>query len=630
MNLVSSAVFRRYRFEGHVLDTRTRELLGASGEVLPLTSKAFDTLSLLLEQRHRVVGKEELLASVWAGRVVEENNLTQAIAALRRAFGTGGNDHRYIVTVPGRGYRFVAEVEADEAAAAQATRPAWPPAAHSPARRALAAGALLFGLALFAIAAWRLQAPPRPPPAAPGLRPMPTLAVLPFRSLSPGPRDALLELGLADTLVTRLGRAEGLRVHPLASSQRPDAATDPLAAGRVLGAAYVVEGSAQRIGEQLRVNARLLAVADGATLWAGTFDARRDEVFTLQDRMGEAITSALEVGPAAAARVVAPCDGGDAQAYRALLRAQDALQRRAPGTIGAFREAIRRDPACARAYAGLAVAHMFMAHNDRPPRDVFPLAQAAAARALSLDPDAAEAHMAQGRYLQLHAWDWKASEAAHRRALAVNPSLADAHFALAHLLVTTGRFEEGLAQMRQARELDPLSPLTNALEAGFLGAAGQPAAAQARIARALELEPDFWIALLVRGGLALDRGDNAAAVADLERAAAQSRRTSQVLAVLAFAYVADGRRAQAEALLAELGQRADSGYVPPVNLAAVHLALGDEAAALHALERAHAARDIRIAFLGVDARWNALRGHPRFRALARRLQLPEGVARGRF
>lgn len=620
MNLAATADYGRHRFEGYVLDGRTRELLDPAGAVVPLTSKAFDTLCLLLAQRHRVVAKEEILATIWAGRVVEDNNLTQAIAALRRAFGTGGNDHRFIVTVPGHGYRFVAEVAAEDDGGLAAAQP------PSPARRAVVAGALLFGLGLMATAAWRLQSPSH----AIASRPTPVLAILPFRSLSPGPRDPLLEMGLADTLVTRLGRADGLRVHPLASSQRPPALPDPLAAGRMLGAAYVVEGTAQRIGDQVRVNARLLAVADGATLWAGTFDARSADVFTLQDRMGAAITAALEVRPAAAARVAAPCDGSDTQAYRALLRAQDALQRRAPGTIGAFHEAIRRDPACARAHAGLAIAHLFMAHNDRPPGDVFPQARAAAARALRIDPDAAEAHMARGRYLQLHAWDWAASEAAHRRALKINPSLADAHFALAHLLVTTGRFDEGLAEMRQARALDPLSPLTNALEAGFLSAAGQPAAAQARIARALELEPDFWIALLVRGGLALDRGDSAAAVADLERAAAQSRRTSQVLAVLAFAYVADGQRARAEALLAELQQRARIDYVPPINLAAVHLALGDEAAALDALERARAARDIRVAFIGVDARWNGLRDEPRFRTMVRGLGLPEGPAHGRF
>lgn len=631
MNLMPAAAFRHYCFEGYRLDTRTRELRGADGQVVPLTARAFDVLECLVGQSHRVVSKDELLATVWAGRVVEENNLTQAVAALRRAFGTGGNDHRYIVTVPGRGYRFVADVREDDRAAPMRVdgRVAPVPAAAPPAgsRRGAILGAALFASALFAIAAWRLWSP-GPPPAAPV--PAATLAVLPFRSLSPGPRDELLELGLADTLVTRLGRSAGLRVRSLGSSRRLAAASaDPLAAARELGADYVIEGSAQRVGDQVRVNARLLSVERGATLWSDTFDAQAGQVFALQDRIGDAVTSALRVQPVPPHSAGA-CDGADPAAYRALLRAQYGLHRRSPETIAAFQEAIRLDPACSRAYAGLATAYLALAHNDRAPRDVFPLAAAAATQALRIDPDSADAHMARGRYLQLHAWDWPGSEAAHRRAIAINPSLPEAHFALAHLLVATGRFDEGLAHARQARELDPLSPLLNALEGGFLGAAGQPEAARARVERALEFEPEFWIALLVRGGLALDRGDTAAAIADLQRAAAHSRRNSHVLAMLAVAHAAAGERGAAASILGELQARATAGYVPATTFAAVHNALGQRDEALDALRRGRDARDIRMAFLGIDARWNSLRDDPRFHALAAELRLSAARARGRF
>ena len=640
MNLMSDRALRHYRIGDYRLDVRTRELRDAVGTLIPLTAKAFDTLDFLIANRHRIVGKDELLATVWAKRVVEENNLTQAIAVLRRAFGTAGSDHRYILTVPGRGYRFVAEVREDEddrvpaplsasapeSAAPEQIAPAAPGFA-SGSRRAIVLGASLFAIALFAIVAWQLYraAPP------PGIAPTATLAVLPFRSLSPE-RDEMLELGLADTLVTRLSRSPSLRVRSLASSQRLAARqADAFVAGRELGAAYVVEGSAQRVGAKVRVNARLLSVAEGRVLWSDTFDAGADQVFTLQDKIGNAVASALAVRPVPAPRrPPSACDGGDPQAYRALLRAQYELNRRAPGTIAAFQDAIRRDPVCARAYAGLATAYMFMAHNDRPPGEVFPLANAAATQALRIDPDSAEAHMVRGRYLQLHEWNWRESEAALRRAIAINPSLADAHFGLAHLLVNTGRFDEGLAQAREARELDPLSPLINSLEGGFLSAAGKPAQARIRIERALELEPDFWIALMIRGGLDLDRGDTAAALGDLQRAADRSYRNSQVLAVLASAQVAAGNRAAAEAILRELQQRAGSEYIPATSLAAVYNALGQKDAALDQLERAPAAHDIRMAFLKEDARWNNLRGDPRFVVLASRMGLSGGAATGRF
>ena len=107
---MDDAALRHYRFESYCLDTQTRELRQGDGTAVALTAKAFETLRLLIENRHRVVGKDELLAAVWAGRVVEENNLTQAVSALRRALGAGAGDHRYIVTVPGRGYQFVAVV----------------------------------------------------------------------------------------------------------------------------------------------------------------------------------------------------------------------------------------------------------------------------------------------------------------------------------------------------------------------------------------------------------------------------------------------------------------------------------------------------------------------------------------
>ncbi|GAB3735447.1 hypothetical protein GCM10028862_19230 [Luteimonas pelagia] len=630
------------RFEPFRLDPRSRVLRRDDGGVVPLTGRAFDTLCYLVRHRDRVVGKDELFAAVWAGRVVEENNLSQAVSAIRRALGTGAQDHRFLVTVPGRGYRFVAEVAevalatADVAPASEGAAP--PPGAPAPEladRRGppLVAwlGAVLFLVALFVLAAWHFRPGPGADGAtAPTARPA-TLAILPFRSLAPGAPDDVLELGLADTLVTRLARVDGLRVRALPSSLAVPRGIDAVEAGRLLDANYVVTGSAQQAGGRVRVNARLVSVGDGRVIWTQTIDTDGARVFAAQDRIAAAIAERLSLQPEAMpVQPPSPCDGGDVSAYRAVLRAQYRLHRRDPSTIGTFHEAIRRDPTCARAYAGLAVSYMFQAHNDAAPLEVFPLARAAIDRALALDPDAPETLLAHARYLQLHAWDWAGSERALRRALAINPSLADGHFALAHLLVTHGRFDEGLSHARQARELDPLSPFINALEAGFLTAAGETAGARVRVARALELEPDFWIALLVRGGMALDGGEPDAAVRDLARAAEASGGASQVLALLAIAHAAAGDDAAAAAIRDELVARSGRGYLPGTSLAAAHLATGAPEAALDALEQARAARDIRIVFMGVDARWNPLRDSPRFRALAGSTGLSADAATGRF
>ena len=268
------AGLRRYRFQNCCLDTQTRELRLGNGSAVPLTAKAFETLHYLIQYRQRVVGKDELLAAVWPGRVVEENNLTQAISAVRRALGSGAGEHRYIITVPGRGYRFIAEVQEegeDETSTGLVDASAPSNTTSTPAtfaattttttaaawRRAIAFGALLFMLALFAAAAWRLREAPANNPVQTSAPHAATLAVLPFRSLSPGPRDELLELGLAETLIAQLSETSPLQVRSLAVTQRfADHDRGPVDAGQQLGATYVIEGSTQRRDDRVRVNAR--------------------------------------------------------------------------------------------------------------------------------------------------------------------------------------------------------------------------------------------------------------------------------------------------------------------------------------------------------------------------------------
>lgn len=574
---------RYYEFSGFRLDVVARELLGPDRTRVPLTSKALDVLIYLIEQRGRVVFKNELLAAVWSGRIVEENNLTQAISSVRRAFGTGVGDHRYIVTVPGRGYRFVARIGEEGSA--------------------VATGAAL---------------QPREPK---------TLAVLPFRFLSTAPHDELFGLGLAETLITRLSHSRELRVSALASSQRLGRdVRDPIAAGRQLGAAYVVDGSAQRFGDNVRVNVRLLSMAEGTTMYADTFDVGADDVFTLQDRIAAAVVGALALQPIVVTRHgCSPCDGDDPAAYRAWLRGHHLLQRPNEANLrealSAFRHTIDLDTACTRAYAGMALAYRGLAHLDNEPDEMFGLAKAAVAQALRIDPDSAEALAMQGRNRQLYDWDWEGAENSLKRAIELNPSLMEARLGCAHLLVTLGRFDEGLEQAREARALDPLSPWANAILAGLLTAARQPEAAAKQVERALDLQPDFWIALHVHGGLALERGDVQAALDDFQRAVASSQRASQMLAFLANACAQAGDRAQVQAILDELEARRAQGYVSATSIAAVAVALDDTGRALDELERAEREHDIRMVFLKVDSRWNPLRALPRFRALAQRMDL---------
>lgn len=441
---------RQYRFSGFRLDAGSGELSGPDTVAIPLPSKALEVLVYLIEQRGRVVDKDELLAAVWAGRVVEENTLPQAISTLRRAFGVGAGEHRYIVTIPGRGYRFVAELIQE----------------------------------------------------------------------SPGERYHMADV------------------------------TEPLAA-------------AERL-----------------------YLAGRDLI--------------------------------DAPSMA-----------RAKRAIGVFRQVLDIDPRHARAWSGQAFAWRALTiTGDMDPQQAFPLAKAAVQHALALDPDLPEAHAAHGFNLFWCDWDWRGAEFACRHAISLDPRIPDGHYAYAHLLNNLGRFDEALVQARQARELDPLSPLLNALEGGFLAAAGHPDKARFRIAEALEIAPEFWVALLARGAMASARGDPLAALATLEHAATLSGRSSLVLAMLAQALVGVGNRAGAERLREELQTLSETTYVPCTSRAAISNSLDDCDEALDLLELAYEQRDVRMTFLKIDARWNNLRPRPRFQTLMERMGFTAGAAHG--
>lgn len=646
---------RHLRFGRHRLDTVARELRDDEGRPVTLTGKAFDTLCCLIANGDRVVGKDELIASVWPGRVVEENNLTQAISALRRALGSDANA---IVTVPGRGYRFAAPLLDDAAATppvpaspdrqAETTAPA---AALAPpprlARRwttPVLAVALVLVAALGLVRAWPgssdraipgvASAPPAgSAPAASAASPPVTLAVLPFRSLSEGPPDPLLQLGLAETLISRISGATRLRVRSLASIQRIDPSRqDPLEAGRALGADFVLEGTTQRRGARVRVNARLLAVADGRALWSGTFDEDIGRVFTLQDGLSAAVGSALALEPhGAATGLRSPCDGADAVAYRDYLTGRYQLDRpsaeRMRQALAAFKRAVDRDPTCARAYAGMAFAYRALVMTgDEEPRERFAEAQAAVDRALAIDPDLPEALASLGFIRFWYDWDWPGAESALTRALALNPSSTEARMAYAHLLSNLGRNEEAAEQARQAIALDPLSPIVLSLSAAFFTTAGHADEARRTLRRVVELEPDFWTAHLISGNRKLQDKDLPGAIIELRRARELCGDCSQATSVLGAAYAAAGDRAAAEAILAQMERRDRAGYLPATSLAAMHLALGDRKGALDLLERGYRERDVRMPFLFKDTRWIPLHGEPRFQALLDKMhfQRPPG------
>jgi TolB-like protein/DNA-binding winged helix-turn-helix (wHTH) protein/Tfp pilus assembly protein PilF len=617
-------------FGGFRLDLVRRQLLDANGAVTELSPRHFDALAYFVEHRGELLEKERLLLALWPGQVVEENSLNKLVSALRRALGDDGEARRFLITVPRRGFRFVAEVAAvpsDESPSVPPLEAPSSPAASLPRRRrawlvAGTAAAAAIGTGLWVLTTWRRD---RPADAAT------SLAVLPFKPLGDTSRDEVLELGMADSLITRLSAAPGVIVRPVGAVRRYlGRDTEPLRAARDLGVAWVLEGTIQRQGERTRVTSRLLNAASGSAAWSDTFDERLTDVFDVQEaisrRVAEVLVPRLSERERGALR---GSDSRNAEAYRlylearyyALLYTPDAFRR----AIASYERAIAADPSYAYAYAGLADAHRRTQFtSNTTPRETFEKVRTAAQHAAQLDPQYGDAHAILGWVSYLYDWDWPGAERTMRRALGLNPSCVDAHHGIAHVCLTTGRTADALAWFTRAREIDPQSPISNTFEGSMLAMSGRVADGLTRIRDALLINPGFWIAHVSLGNVLFNAGQTEPALASLRHAVELSGASAWASGFYGHTLAQSGRVDLAREVLRGMQERARTSYISPSMLALVHLGTGDSSAAMQALDAAYETHDIRLAFLQIDHRWDALRGDPRFKALAARLKLDAG------
>ncbi len=605
---------RSYEFEDFRVDPVARRLWRRDGVPVTLTARVFDTLLYLIEHRDAVLGKEELIAAIWPDRVVEENNLSQSISALRRALGERPGSARYILTVPRRGYRFVAEVmaQAEEASGLAAV------GSILPLRRTAHAGARRM----------TLVADARARPALATTTTHQVLVVLPFRPLLPEQRDEALVLGMAEVLIAKLSNSRELVVRPLSLVRRHDATErDPLTVGRALGADIVLDGGLQRDGAKLRVTARLLRVGDGLALWSNRFDVAFTGVFDVQDAIAERVSDALalRLGAEEKRRLVRR-DTNDVNAYQCYLSGRHHIAKlTAPEILRGivlFEQAIALDPDYALAYAGAADAYRRLPIAcDWRPTEAFPQAEAAALNALALDEALAAAHVVLGFVRFWYDWRWADAETEFRRAIELGPDVAEAYLGLGHLLSNLGRQDEAIVAICRARELDPLSLIANTLEASFLSLAQRDDEALARLQKTFDIDPNFWVAHLHLGGIHFKNGRTGDAIGALQNARTLSGDGPQTIAALAYVYARTGDVNRARPLLQELHALSAQRYVPPSNFALVYCGMGDNDQAMECLERAYAERDLRLTFLRIDRRWDRLRDERRFVAMAKRLGL---------
>lgn len=637
-----------YLFGPFRLDT-TEKMLVRDESPIALTPKAFEILSVLVQRSGHLVDKNELLKTVWPDSCVDEGSLAQNIHVLRKALGEAPDEHRYIETIPRRGYRFVAEVtETREApppssgnGASVETQPVtdhYQPSSSPATSRwqrylTLAAISLLIGVgATFAY--FRFLRPSTD--GAETSQPVESIAVLPFKSLSGREEDEALGLGMADAIIVRLGSHRRLGVLPTSAVyQYSGRDQNPVAAGRELKADVVLTGALQRAGSRVRVTAQLIRAADGTSLWSGVFDENFKDIFTLQDSIAEQMLAALRL------RLI-----GDEEQQRIARRHSsnpDAYQHYLIGlyfwnkstkegfekAVEHFQQAIDKDPGYALALGGLADTYCMLAvykYDRSPPAEIYGKARVAATRALALDENVIEAHTALSKVLAFYDKNYPAAEAELKRAIAIDPNHASARLRYGWLLLVMGRLDEGVKEMAAAQQLDPLSPIANITLSNFYVFAGRHADAIRLAQRAVELDPNNSNAHLALGFAFEEKKMIPEAIVEYEAATNLEKDNGVTFGLesLAHAYAVVGRREESLKILDRLAAPANAVNVNPYNVALIYAALDRKDTAFEWLERAAQMDHLHPAFLRYDPQLQVLRVDPRFRDFIRRHNLAIG------
>jgi DNA-binding winged helix-turn-helix (wHTH) protein/TolB-like protein/Flp pilus assembly protein TadD len=604
-----------FEFEGYRLDVAKRELLGPIGMPIKLMPKAFDILAFLAQNNDRVVSKDELLTELWPDTVVEENNLTQNISALRRAFGEKPQENRFISTVPGRGYRFVATVRKVGLESVEDTETVAANAQKKPSgfRRWW----LLF--AAIPLAALFLNFLLWPSGSGDKVR---TLAVLPFKPITAENGDEALEMGMADSLITKLAAGSEVRVLPLAAVRGFNSQEiDPQTVGRRTGVDAVLDGSMQVTNQRLRVSAKLTRVADGRQLWSGQFEEDLRDIFSVQDSISQRVANALAV----TLSNKRPTQGtSNPAAYELFMRgkyhAYKLVRNEVQQGISYYEQAISLDPNYALAYVELANAYRAMVlTNDASPIEMMPRAKAAASRSVELDPNLAEGWTSLGFSNFWYDWDWTAAESNFKRALDVDPNSSLAHANYAHLLSNTGRHDEATREIRRAREIDPMNPLFSAMEGQILFFAGREQDSSVVLRSLIDLDPNFWLAHLFISRNYISKGMFEQALASANKAIEITHGNAEATGTAGYILAKTGRQKEAREILNEFEKREDKPFISYAK-AQVYLGLGDRTRALELLEQAFQQREPLMVFLNVEPKWNELRSDPRFIDLRKRLK----------
>ena len=669
-----SGVQQSIRFgEDFALDLRPRRLRRSS-HVLKLERIPLEILVLLLERRGEIVSRDEIVARVWGNDVFldTDNSIRGAIRKVRQALKDDPETPRFIQTVTGRGYRFIAPIISPEEE--RTTEPPKPEASVVPtgtqsfvrepdswpqggslgpmdqeqertagqvpgtetARGQLHRRArtwLLVGLASLAVVSilslrefwsWRGSRVPAV------FQRKTVLAVLPFDNLSRDPDQEFFSEGLTEEMIAQVGKLNRDRLKVVARSSVAKYKGSTLTAreiGKELNADYLVQGSIRRSSDRIRITVQLIQARDQIVVWTESYDRELKDVLAVQDSVVRSIASEIHIALTeeqkerlATPRQISP------EAYEAYLKGRYYWNKRTGESMQKaeqyFEQAIDRDPSYAAAYSGLADCNSGLTwHGFKSPAEALPKAYAAARKALEINPESAEAHASLGLAMT-HRWDWTGAEAEFRRALQLDPQYANAHHWYGDYLSIRGRHGEALAEAKHALELDPLNLMISTWVGLRYYMARDYSRAIDQNRNSVELDPNFAAAHLLLGEDYREAGLHSEAVNELKKAASLSGDSPLYTAQVAVALAVEGRNGDALRIAHELEAISRKRYVSPYGLAQIYAASNKNEDTFKWLQAAYEDHAVWMGYLAVDPIFDRYRSDERFKDLLRRVGLP--------
>lgn len=636
-----------------------KQLITLGDRTVFLQRKPYLVLLYLIENRHRMVHRRELLDRFWDGKEVYDQSLSKAVGSIRKALGD--SEGELIETRWGLGYRYIGPFVELPVAAARPELTSEPPADAADAREAgalhnaepvaesvsvsrdtvlpplaveskffwqTALALILVAAAAAALTAFALHQRQTARHRDAALAGVHSVAVLPFTAASDDLQGQYLGLELADTVAGRLSSLPQLNVRSSATVRSVvGLEADPGTAGKRLEVQALVTGEVREGANGSMVSVHVLDGATGASRWSGTFTAGSADLIHTEDAIAGQLSKIL--APQSSSNALRPSTGdtNDAEAYSDYMKARFFATTRTHSSlekaITLLHAATARDPNYARAWAALAESYSLEGfYSYVAPADAYPRAKEAALKALALDNSLLEAHVSLMSILTDYDWNWNGSEREFHAAIAIDPDYAVAYQYYGYTLLAMGRGEEALVAMKQAAEIDPVSPSvqTSLAWAEYQLRMNQQTVEQCR--KVLDLYPDYVPAHQLLGlTYSLLRQDEPA-LAELKHAGALEPTNSMNPLFIDYVLARAGRSQEASRSLDEIVAKSGDAFIPDYLVAAAWTAIGDNRKAETFLDRALEFRSNWLINLHYDPRFDPLRSDARFQSIVSRIGPP--------